>query len=203
MNKRICVLALLVALALTATIVFAELELVETHTRTNGETTVTWDSSFADFDYTLGATVTMTVRWTVDAGAATYESFDLRCPGNDGPNPLFPPGLSGLPDPPDPPGPHGKGCTNFTPRSKKDPADGVLLEPRMIDDSDDDDDEDGIFEGAVEVPFYFTELHSCPRRNVEMGNAHFKLYLNVDMDGDGEPDKVMSYGVNVHVEDPQ
>ena len=198
MKKRILVQALLVivALALTATIVFAELELVETETKTNGVTTVTWDSRFADFDYTLDDTITMTVTWTVATGTATYNSFGLRCPDN-GPNSPDLLNLSALPDPfglsdpPDPPGPPpGKGCVNFTPRSKKDPADGELISVNPNGDS-------------VTVEFKFTELHLCPRRKVEMGNAHFKLYLDVDMDGDGEPDKVVSYGVNVHVEDPQ
>jgi len=195
MKKRILVHALLVvvALALTATIVFAALELVGTDTRTNGVTTVTWDSSFADFDYTLDDTITMTVTWTVATGTATYDGFGLRCPDN-GPNPpnlLSLSDLSDLSDPPDPPGPPpGRGCSSFTPRSKKDPADGELISVNPNDDS-------------VTVEFKFTDLHLCPRRNVEMGNAHFRLYLDVDMDGDGEPDKVEGYGVNVHVEDPQ
>ena len=217
MKKRILVHALLVVvgLALTAAIVFAEIELVGMDTKTNGVTTVTWDSRFADLDYTLDDTITMTVTWTVatGTGAAMYADFDLRCPDNGPPadslglsSPLDSPGLSTSPDPPglsDPP--PGRGCSSFTPRSKKDPANGELDKEatEVIDDSDDDDDGDGTYEGAVVVQFNFTDLHSCPRREVEMGNAHFKLYLDVDMDGDGELDKVVSYGVNVHVEDPQ
>jgi len=178
MKKRILVLALLVgvALALTATIVFAELELVETDTKTNGATTVTWDSSFADFSYTLSETITMTVTWIV-TGTAEYDSFDLRCPGNSSTNLDV-----NMKD--------KRECNSFTPRSKKDPANGELLSVNPNGNS-------------VTVEFRFTELHSCSERNVEMGNAHFKLYLNVDTDGDGEPDKVVGYGVNVHVEDPR
>ena len=179
MKKRILVHALLVvvALALTATIVFAALELVGTDTRTNGVTTVTWDSRFADLDYTLGETITMTVTWNVDAGAAEYDSFGLRCPDNNGSNS---PGKGS-----------GQGCINFTPRSKKDPVAGEIVTPAVA-----------IDDNSTTIEFKFTELHLCPDRNVEMGNAHFKLYLNVDMDGDGEPDKVVGYGVNVHVEEP-
>jgi len=191
-KKRILVHALLVvvALALTATIVFAALELVGTDTRTNGETIVTWDSRFADIGYTLGDTITMTVTWTVDEGVAEYVDFGLRCPDNNGSNS---PGKGS-----------GRGCINFTPRSKRDSVSGELDEEatEMIDDSDDDNG-DGIFEGAVKVQFKFTDLHLAPLRDVEMGNAHFKLYLEVDTDGDDKPDKVVSYGVNVLVEEPQ
>ena len=164
MKKRILVLALLVvvALTLTATIVFAALEPVGTDTRTNGETTVTWDSSFADLDYALGETITMTVTWNVDVdeGVAEYVSFDL-------------------------------GSGSFTPRSRQDPAKGEIVTEAV---------QTG--DNSVTIEFKFTGLHTCPIRDVEMGNAHFNLYLNVDMDGDKEPDKVVSYGVNVLVEEP-
>ncbi|MBC8263709.1 MAG: hypothetical protein H8E47_06265 [Anaerolineales bacterium] len=162
MKKRILVHALLVvvALALTATIVFAALEPVGTDTRTNGETTVTWDSRFADLDYTLGDTITMTVTWTVDVGDAEYDSFGL-------------------------------GSGSFTPRSRQDPAKGEIVTEAV---------QTG--DNSVTIEFKFTGLHTCPIRDVEMGNAHFNLYLNVDMDGDKEPDKVVSYGVNVLVEEP-
>jgi len=178
MKKRILVLALLVcvALALTAAIVFAEVELVETNTKTNGVTTVTWDSSFDDLDYTQGLTATMTVTWDVDPGVAVYDSFDLRCSDDDNENLDTKKG--------------NRECSSFTPRSKNDPVNGELLSVSPGDNS-------------VTVEFRFTELHSCSERNVEMGNAHFKLYLSVDTDGDGEPDKVVGYGVNVHVEDPR
>ena len=180
MKRRILVLALLVVvgLALTATIVFAALGLPETSTRTNGVTKVTWDSSFADFSYTLSETITMTVTWIVDeGGVAEYVDFGLRCPDNNGSNS---PGKGS-----------GQGCINFTPRSKKDPVAGEIVTPAVA-----------IDDNSTTIEFKFTELHLCPDRNVEMGNAHFKLYLNVDMDDDGDMDKVLSYGVNVLVEDP-
>ncbi len=44
----------------------AGLELVKQSTKTVGVTTVTWDSSFRDLDYTVGEPITMTVPWTVD-----------------------------------------------------------------------------------------------------------------------------------------
>ncbi|GEM_PF-4869386 len=78
----------------------------------------------------------------------------------------------------------------FTPGSKKDPADGLLLSINP----------DGT---SVTVEFVFTDLHLDRRRNVEVGNAHFKLYLWIDKDGDGVGESVAGYGVNVHVEDPQ
>ncbi len=162
MKKRILVHALLVvvALALTATSVFAELEPVGTDTRTNGVTTVTWDSRFIDSDYTLGETITMTVSWNVDAGAAEYVGFDL-------------------------------GSVSFTPRSRQDPANGRIVTPAA---------QTG--DNSVTIEFQFTDLHTCPIANVEMGNIHFKLYLDIDMDGDGVVDTVMGYGVNVLVQEP-
>lgn len=65
------------------------LVLVETSTKTKGATTVTWDSSFEDMDYTLGDPISVTVTWTVDAGAADYIGFDFkdmkhRCTPKDG-----------------------------------------------------------------------------------------------------------------------
>ena len=178
MKKRILVhiLLVVVALALTATIVFAALELVGTDTRTNGVTTVTWDSRFAELDDTLGDTITMTMTWNVDAGTAEYESFGLRCPDNNGSN------SAGKGS--------GRGCINFTPRSSRDPVNGQA----QITKNDDN---------SVIVELEFTDLHLDPLRNVEMGNAHFRLYLNVDMDGNGDMDKVVGYGVNVLVEEPQ
>jgi len=156
------------ALALTATIAFAALGLMETSTKTRGATTITWDSSFADFDYTCGSVITMTVNWTVDAGAAEFAGFALK--------------------------ENKKGKGGFTPRSKKDPATGEVS---------------GVtYPGAngansVDVSFRFTGLHLDKRRSVDVGNAHFKLYLNIDTDGDETPDSVVGYGVNVHVEDPE
>ncbi len=163
MKKRILVHALLVvvALALTATSVFAELEPVGTDTRTNGVTTITWDSRFADLDYTLGETITMTVTWNVDAGVAEYVGFDL-------------------------------GSISFTPMSRQDPVNGRIVTPAA---------ENG--DNSLTIEFQFTDLHTCPVPNVEMGNAHFKLYLDIDMDGNGVVDTVMGYGVNVLVQEPQ
>ncbi|RMF94451.1 MAG: hypothetical protein D6736_00015 [Nitrospinota bacterium] len=160
----------LLALALAVTPVWAELEGIEQSTKTKGATTITWDSSFADFDYTLGEAIILHVDWTVDAGAALFSGVELK---------------------------------RFTPRSKKDPAEGTMDSVTLIDDSDDDDNDDGIYEGTVEIELTFTALHLDKRRNVEIGNAHLKLYLAIDTDGDGEVDSVAGYGVNVHVEDPQ
>ncbi len=55
----------------------------------------------------------------------------------------------------------------------------------------------------VTVDFAFTELHLDINRACEIGNAHFKLFLMVDTTGDGSPDTMAGFGVNVHVEDPQ
>ena len=163
MKKKILVHALLVvvALALTATSVFAELSLTETRSRTNGATTISWDFRFTDPDYTLGDTVTLTATWTVDEGVAEYVDFDL-------------------------------GSISFTPRSRQDPVNGAIVTPIVEND-----------DNSVTVEFLFSDLHLCPVRNVEMGNAHFNLYLDIDMDGDGLVDTMMGYGVNVLVEEPQ
>jgi len=155
------VVGLILVMVLLTGPVWAALEKTESSTKTKGATTITWDSSFADFDYTLGDTIHMTVNWTVDAGAATYQSFVLK---------------------------------RYTPRSKKDPATGttpVVLYPGS----------NGA--NSVDVAFKFTGLHFDKKRNVEIGNAHFKLYLMIDTDGDGAVDSRAGYGVNVHVEDPQ
>ena len=65
---------------LGGTAAFAELELVERSTKTEGVTTVTWDSSFQDLGYTVGGPIVMTVTWDVDAGFATFNGFTLRGP---------------------------------------------------------------------------------------------------------------------------
>ena len=163
MKKKILVHALLVvvALALTATSVFAELNVTETSTRTNGATTISWDFRFTDLDYTLGDTVTLTATWNVDEGAAEYVGFDL-------------------------------GSISFTPMSKKDPAVGEIVTLAVKND-----------DNSITIEFLFSELHLCPVRNSEVGNAHFVLYLDIDMDGDGVVDTVMGYGVNVRVEEPR
>lgn len=46
------------------------------------------------------------------------------------------------------------------------------------------------------------ELHCDAARQVQIGNAHFSLDLNVDQDGNGSTESVVGYGVNVHVEQP-
>jgi len=163
MKKKILVHALLVvvALALTATTVFAELSLTKTRSRTNGATTISWDFRFTDPDYTLGDTITLTATWTVDEGVAEYVSFDF-------------------------------GSITFTPRSRQDPVSGEIVTPAFKND-----------DNSVTIKFLFSDLHLCPVRNAEVGNAHFTLYLDIDMDGDGVVDTVMGYGVNVLVEEPQ
>lgn len=145
------------AVALTATVAIAAVSLVERSTKTKGATTITWDSSFQDMDYTLGDTVTFTANWDVDAGAAEYDGFTLK---------------------------------KVTPKSRRDPAEGWMG----------DVSQDG---NSVTVEFTFTGLHLDRVRDVEIGNAHFKLYLMIDKDGDGEVESRAGYGVNLHVEDPQ
>jgi len=138
----------------------ASLRAAETSTESKGATTVAWESSFADLDYTLGDTLTVTINWTVDSGAASYDRFVLR---------------------------------GDTPTSKKDPAaitNDVVTYPGANGPT------------SVDVSFTFAELHLNAERNVEIGNGHFKLYLRVDADGDGRPETLAGYGVNVHVEDP-
>ena len=82
-----------------------------------------------------------------------------------------------------------KGPKAFTPRGN-DPAEGALI--RVTPDTNE-----------VVVNFRFTELHFDEERNVEIGNAHFKLFLMVDEDGDEIVETQAGFGVNVHVEDPQ
>jgi len=69
------------ALVFTASPAFAELVLVEPRsTEEVGATTITWDSSFEDLDYTVGDTIMMRVFWDVDEGFATFAAFNLRPP---------------------------------------------------------------------------------------------------------------------------
>jgi len=83
---------------------------------------------------------------------------------------------------------------HYTPKSKNDPAVGT--EPTFTYPGSAGDN-------SVDISFSFSELHTCSDRNVEIGNGHFTLVLNVDKDGDGETDGLARYGVNIHVEDPQ
>lgn len=80
----------------------------------------------------------------------------------------------------------GKG---FTPVSLQDPVGGDVL---------------SIYPSGktVTIEFRFTDLHWNDEGLVDIGNAHFKLYLMVDSNGDGLIDTLTGYGVNVHVEDP-
>ena len=155
-----------VVLALVSTPAFASLVLVEQDTKTVGATTITWDSSFEDLNYTVGEPIAMSVHWTVDMGFGEFSDFDLRGP-------------------------------EFTPKGP-DPADGSLDSIVLVADTG----EASPAEGRVDVEFRFTELHCDEPRDVEIGNAHFSLFLNIDTDGDGSPDRVVGYGVNVHVEEP-
>ncbi|MFQ5898236.1 MAG: hypothetical protein ACE5JN_08310, partial [Candidatus Methylomirabilia bacterium] len=104
-----------------------------------------------------GTPIGTTVNWSVDAGAAAYDSFKLK---------------------------------RFTPKSKKDPAGGDVFSATGS-------------ANSVTVSFRFTDLHLDKKRDVEIGNAHFKLYLWIDKDGNGTTETLAGYGVNVHVEDPQ
>jgi hypothetical protein len=83
----------------------------------------------------------------------------------------------------------------FTPEYKNDPVIGELLRVTLINDS-----QNGT--GDVGVEFKFTNLHFDKNRNVELGNSHFKLLLNVDKNGDGIMESTVSFGVNAHVEIP-
>lgn len=58
----------------------AAVELVAQDTKTVGDTTVTWDSSFQDLSYTLGDTIVLPVTWQIDAGSGSFSSFTLRGP---------------------------------------------------------------------------------------------------------------------------
>ena len=59
----------------------------ERTTEAHGATTVTWDSSFQDPSYALGAPIALEVRWTVEEGAATFRAFSLRGSTPAGPDP--------------------------------------------------------------------------------------------------------------------
>lgn len=147
-----------IALLLMGSLAIAAVELVEQDTKTVGSTTITWDSSFQDLNYTVGQAITIPVNWQVDAGAASFNNFVPREP-------------------------------RFTPKGP-DPARGNLSTVNLIRDSS-----NAGTSGQVNVTFRFTELHCDQNRRREIGNAHFSLVLNT-IEG------AVSYGVNVHVEDP-
>lgn len=167
--RKTAVLSFLVIfMAFVIPVAYAVVVLVETSTDDFGvdpgnpllpATTVTWDSSFLDTDYTINTNLVFTVNWTVDKGTATFSSFALKSP------------------------------RPFSPNSKKDPVDGILVSAVQAGDS-------------VVVTVKFTDLHTDSKQNAEIGNAHFKLFLNVDTDGDGVVDTVEGFGVNLHVSDP-
>jgi hypothetical protein len=83
----------------------------------------------------------------------------------------------------------------FSPISKKDPVIGELLEVTLLKDS-----YNGDGEGEVEVKLNFLEIHYDMERDIQIGNGLFQLMLNVDKNGDGAPETVAGFGVNVHVE---
>jgi hypothetical protein len=85
----------------------------------------------------------------------------------------------------------------FTPKGP-DPADGSLESVELVTDTG----AASAAAGRVGVTFRFTELHCDANRKVEIGNAHFSLFLSIDRDGGGAPDREVGYGVNVHVEEP-
>lgn len=83
----------------------------------------------------------------------------------------------------------------FPPIAKKDPVIGELLEVTLVKDS-----YNGDGKGEVEVKLNFLELHYDEDRDIQIGNGLFKLMLNVDKNGDGTPETLAGFGVNVHVE---
>lgn len=133
-------------------------ELIENSTQKIRKTTITWDSSFYDYNYTLGSTIEFNVVWTVDKGTATYNGFLLDSLG---------------------------------PSDKIDSVMGEFVsDPTNI---------SGNQGGEVKVEFKFTDLYLDEELNVEKGIAHFQLILNVDKNGDGTPDSVVNFGVNLEV----
>ncbi|MBI4699452.1 MAG: thrombospondin type-1 domain-containing protein, partial [Nitrospirae bacterium] len=56
----------------------ASIELTGKETNVIGSTTVTWGSSFRDNRYVPCAAITMILKWSVDAGKATYHDIELK-----------------------------------------------------------------------------------------------------------------------------
>lgn len=83
---------------------------------------------------------------------------------------------------------------SYTPKAKNDPALGT--DPTFSYPGSDG-------ANSVDVTFQFVDMHSDDGRGVAIGNGHFKLYLMVDEDGDGEIDAKAGFGFNIHAEDPQ
>lgn len=144
-------LVALLALAMAVTAAFAALT-EEQSTKIKGATTVTWDSSFVETEYTLGQPLTVYVDWQVDAGSASFNGFEAK-------KKVWTP-------PKDVKGGWAAAGTN-----------------------------------PVALTVTFTELHYDAKRQCLIGNGHFKLYLNIDQDGNGSQESIAGYGVNVHVED--
>lgn len=55
---------------------------------------------------------------------------------------------------------------------------------------------------SATIEVTFTDLHWSEEAQADIGNAHFKLHLLVDEDGDGQVETTAGFGVNLHVEDP-
>ena len=74
--------SLTLAAALVVPFGFAQAEqlaLVETNEMTFGETTtIVWESSWEDLNYTLGETIPLSVMWEVVAGSAEFQEFMAR-----------------------------------------------------------------------------------------------------------------------------
>lgn len=77
------------------------------------------------------------------------------------------------------------------PQVESDPVSGELLGVTVIDNG-----QDGT--GQIEVLFKFTDLYAISDE-LEAGGARFALYLNIDRDGDGQPDGVSRFAVNLTV----
>lgn len=81
----------------------------------------------------------------------------------------------------------GKG---FTPSSKKDPAFRSWV---MI----------GQGDRWIEIGVTFDGLHWSEEELADIGNAHFKLWMMIAENGDGDVETLAGFGVNLHVEDPR
>lgn len=144
-------LLVMLILVLATSPIFGALSEVQS-TKTKGATTVTWDSSFIETEYTMGQPLTLYVDWTADTGSASFNHFAA------------------------------KGKTWTPPKDVKGTWSSYGANP-------------------VVLTVRFTNLHYDARRQCYIGNAHFKLFLNIDKNGDGYAESVAGYGVNVHVED--
>jgi len=78
----------------------------------------------------------------------------------------------------------------ITPRAKNDPAEGYVREVSEVPNT------------SATFSATFTELHYSEDESIDMGNAHFTIRLDVDIDGDTITDQTIRCGVNCHVETP-